>query len=563
MPLSPPHSPPLYAPQPTAPPQGTAEHEAAEGAGAQEGFLLNLSPLPARAGFLSSTALEGELQVKLLVDHRHRFQDLSLAFAGHERNGHEHLQLTSHSATLWTAAPAQPSPPSQTPFRIALPRHLPECIHLPNSHGINYSLTATLTYHRLNHHHPPVPRKASLTIPIHIPACPDHPPQAHQAFSLSPVEISTLQPTPIFLTISHTLLRHAEPLALQIRIPPPTEQLVTDKGLQLRSVRAELRRHIRPRSAPEQQVTTVLAISGKSCRFSSSRAVFLRLRLHSCLASTRGRAGTVGARHGEEEGLATEREGVPRCPTVSQTTGLFEVSFSVAVRVQLSAGDGARQDVELAQAVGVEPDRPASPSQPVSGKAREALLEEAAPESDSPEGPGPAPTYLETELQASTSQLTHIDLLGPLLDWHPEEEQGEEEEEEYDGYESFSARAAHDGPAPPTIDEDESPPPAPDTPPEGLQLQPPIRVLPDSDLITLPDLARHLHHLAGDCGPFAPPDDPRSAGAPPPIEADPGCRPPAYAPGCWPPQKRRRSNRPLTPPTELPSHTSLYPSLSL
>ncbi|OAV85264.1 hypothetical protein PTTG_30654, partial [Puccinia triticina 1-1 BBBD Race 1] len=214
-----------------------------------------------------------------------------------------------------------PAPPSQTPFRIALPRHLPECIHLPNSHGINYSLTATLTYHRLNHHHPPVPRKASLTIPIHIPACPDHPPQAHQAFSLSPVEISTLQPTPIFLTISHTLLRHAEPLALQIRIPPPTEQLVTDKGLQLRSVRAELRRHIRPRSAPEQQVTTVLAISGKSCRFSSSRAVFLRLRLHSCLASTRGRAGTVGARHGEEEGLATEREGVPRCPTVSQTRG--------------------------------------------------------------------------------------------------------------------------------------------------------------------------------------------------------------------------------------------------
>ncbi|WAQ82862.1 hypothetical protein PtA15_3A227 [Puccinia triticina] len=111
------------------------------------------------------------------------------------------------------------------------------------------------------------------------------------------------------------------------------------------------------------------------------------------------------------------------------------------------------------------------------------------------------------------------------------------------------AMAAHDGPAPPTIDEDESPPP------EGLQLQPPIRVLPDSNLITLPDLACHLHHLAGDCGPFAPPDHPRSAGAPPPIKADPGCRPPAYAAGL--------PTLPSSPPTTTTPHPLPLPLLLL
>ncbi|KAA1076013.1 hypothetical protein PGT21_032164 [Puccinia graminis f. sp. tritici] len=509
----------------------------------QEGFLLNLTPLPTKVSFLTrqadqqSTRLEGELQFKLLLANRYAFQELRLNLNGTETNSErqQELELINQTITLWKRNNSSTeNPPSLSPFRFNLPQHLPQCIHLQNKDGINYRLTASLSYHQ---DQPPLCKQAVLSIPIHITThskpepllpTPTTDDEEQQHFSLSPVEIKTLSPTPIFVTLSQTLLRHSEPLAIQVRIPPPTEELINDKGLQLRSVRAELRRHIRQRSAPENQVTTVLAISGKSCRFSSSRAVFLRLRLHSCLARTSGTGGEGGESSGEG-GMGEERVGISRCETVSQTTGLFEVSFSVGVRVQISAGDGARQDLELVQEVGLEPDWPASPA--ATGKAREALAESPASE---PDGPGPAPTYFETELrdaQPSTSQLIDMDLhrLGPLLDWQEEEDE-EEEEEEYDGYESFSARVGQDGPAPPTIDEDESPPPAPDTPPEGLQLQSPVLVPPEPaqylpELVQQPvgcDLADHIHAF-----PIPPPDAHLSSR---PTEIDSG-RPPAYAPG--------------------------------
>ncbi|KAI9611105.1 hypothetical protein H4Q26_008954 [Puccinia striiformis f. sp. tritici PST-130] len=143
---------------------------------------------------------------------------------------------------------------------------------------------------------------------------------------------------------------------------------------------------------------------------------------------------------------------------------LFKVLFSVVVRIQIStaSGDhhGTQEDVELIQEVG--------------------MLPKGAPYG----GLRPAPRYLETGQlqdlqQALTSQLNGLDLQrkGPILDLQEEEE--EEEEEEYDGYKCISAMVGQDGPAPPTIDEDESPPPAPDTPPEGLELhQSPILVQP-------------------------------------------------------------------------------------
>ncbi|KAI7956741.1 hypothetical protein MJO28_003836 [Puccinia striiformis f. sp. tritici] len=301
----------------------------------------------------------------------------------------------------------------------------------------------------------------------------NNPDQEQEQFSILPVEIKAFKPTPIFVTLSQTLLCHSEPLALQIGIPCPVKQLINDKGLQLRSIGNELRRCI-------CVMTTVPAISGKSCRFSSPRAVFLRLRLHlNLFQTTRGRniveeIGVINGEQGERIGEPQTAGLSSQCKTLSQTRNLFKVLFSVVVRIQIStaSGDhhGTQEDVELIQEVGI-----------------------------------PAPRYLETGQlqdlqQALTSQLNGLDLQrkGPILDLQEEEE--EEEEEEYDGYKCISAMVGQDGPAPPTIDEDESPPPAPDTPPEGLELhQSPILVQPSdsNQQYLLPDL--HQLHSINPC----------------------------------------------------------------
>jgi len=245
--------------------------------------------------------------------------------------------------------------------------------------------------------------------------------------------------------------------------------------------------------------------------------------------------------------------GISRCERLSQTTGLFEVGFSVVVRVQIMRAEGTRHDHELVQEVGFVSELPTTAG--CLGKAREAAVE-AWYEPDA------APTYLETELrdvQASTSQLGGLDLhrMGSLLDWHDEveEDDEEEEEEEYDGYESFSAMAGQDGPAPPTIDEDESPPPAPDTPPEGLALQLPTLFSSEPDPylpdllhpgITTPHNSNSCHHAHMYSFPL--PDSASQLALhsrPTTTELDP-VRPPAYAPG-W-------SSLPLPhhPPSLLP-----------
>ncbi|KAH9460492.1 hypothetical protein Pst134EA_007548 [Puccinia striiformis f. sp. tritici] len=72
----------------------------------------------------------------------------------------------------------------------------------------------------------------------------NNPDQEQEQFSILPVEIKAFKPTPIFVTLSQTLLCHSEPLALQIGIPCPVKQLINDKGLQLRSIGNELRRCI-------------------------------------------------------------------------------------------------------------------------------------------------------------------------------------------------------------------------------------------------------------------------------------------------------------------------------
>ncbi|EGG12522.1 uncharacterized protein MELLADRAFT_76427 [Melampsora larici-populina 98AG31] len=528
-------------------------------------FLINLTTLSPTLSFLSGylgvtpAFVQGELQLKIIsTSNTFLITQVSLTFSGLESN-HQlqsidflqlHQILWEHQTThhlLNHHHSSQPScsntpnhhskPPSNLPFQFSLTPDLPHCIHLPNGGGLHYELDAHITYTNSSHlltndHHQPdhLLEHLHLKVPVHIsrysnpaiqllpPPSPQPLDQNQQPFTLSPVRLTSLSPTPIYVSLSQTLLRHSEPLALQVRIPPPTEELIREKGLRLRSVRAELHQHIRIQSSIDQEngssttersstgappydassgstnpestsddsssssnrvITSLLAISGKSCRFSSTRSVFLRLTLQPhrseltpVPSSTTDEISPVNIPQTTTSGW--------KCNSISQSTLLHQVSFSVTITIQISGRGGERFDVELNQAIGVVPDwppvsedeLPAPLTLAASGKAREAAEEQAQSSTDQEWEEAPAPTYFETDEPynfpgtSSTSQT--------IRESHTEteEEEEDEEEEEYDGYESFSSLAGQGGPAPPTIDEDESPPPAPDTPPDGIQLDP-------------------------------------------------------------------------------------------
>ncbi|KAH9825029.1 hypothetical protein DFH28DRAFT_1047162 [Melampsora americana] len=535
-------------------------------------FLINLTTLSPTLSFLSGylgvspAFVQGELQLKILsTSSTFLITQVSLTLRGLENIEPNQLPIDflQHHQVLWeyqTTTPlinhhnsSQPScsntlnhhskPPSVIPFQFSLTSDLPHCIHLPNGCGLHYELDAHITYtnssHLLSHdHHQPdhLLEHLHLKVPVHIlrysnpalqllPPPSLHPDQSQPPFTLSPVRLTSLSPTPIYVSLSQTLLRHSEPLALQVRIPPPTEELIREKGLRLRSVRAELHQHIRIQSPVDQEfpspaspsterpatgappyeassgstnpdhvstsdassssssrvITRLLAISGKSCRFSPTRSVFLRLALQAhrseltpSSSSTTDEISPVNLPQITTSGW--------KCNSISQSTLLHQVSFSVTITIQISGRGGERFDVELNQPIGVVPDWPPSSEDELtppltlaaSGKAREAAEEQAQSCTDPEWEEAPAPTYFETDEPfnlpgtSSTSQPPIRDLLTGTEEEHDDDE----EEEEYDGYESFSTQAGHGGPAPPTIDEDESPPPAPDTPPDGIQLDP-------------------------------------------------------------------------------------------
>lgn len=222
-------------------------------------------------------------------------------------------------------------------------------------------------------------------------------------------------------------------------------------------------------------------MSGKSCRFSTTRSIFLRLKLHPRLLDSE----PLSTQYDTDSGSASSRAAVASessCETITQSTILHDVYFSVTVTIHITGRGGEILDVRLNQPVGIVPDwppiLPPQPSLAAAGKAREAAEECASDELDDAfhGGQGPAPTYFETDdsfeetnLGATASTSASVEP-SQFQDGDASDEEEEDEEEEYDGYESFSSHAGQDGPAPPTIDEDESPPPAPDTPPEGIDL---------------------------------------------------------------------------------------------
>lgn len=265
---------------------------------------------------------------------RPAFSKLEVVFRGMERrDGAEEIELVEQRKVLWGLGAAGSSsfsegddsddfPPSSR-FRIDLTQDLPHCIHLPSS-SLEYTLSAILSY--ADPDIPPLVKCApihlvrtsapgsSLLANSPVAASADPPP------STAPQTLSLVEPVALNVRLSGTVFRRSEPIELLVRIEVPSAKAVQEDGLRLRTVSAELVRkvlvggtesedelvgagegeesrvngksvevastsdeieEIAPTLLPQPPAhLTVLARSGKSCRFSPTRPVVIRLLLH-------------------------------------------------------------------------------------------------------------------------------------------------------------------------------------------------------------------------------------------------------------------------------------------
>lgn len=306
--------------------------------------LVNLAPLHNSLTYQSGhlglsqnplASLVGEVQVKWtggIEVERPLFSELEVGFRGVEKVvGGEEIELCSQRVVLWgLGVPSSSSngrsvgnfPGSTTPFKLELTRDLPHCLHFLTS-SLEYTLTAKLSYAN-----PTIPPILKCT-PIHLvrssppgsllssldfssnsastsssnPSSPSPPP------STTPQTIHITNPLKASVRFGRTVYRRSEVIDIGVRVEIPEQKLVRDEGVRLRTVQAELIRRVttaysemNPDGASNlsestetqgessairnNESRTILAKSGKSCRFSPTRPIVIRLLLHPSLANT-------------------------------------------------------------------------------------------------------------------------------------------------------------------------------------------------------------------------------------------------------------------------------------
>lgn len=428
--------------------------------------LLNLAPLSNALSFQiggdSPASLAGEVQVKFMSSDEEQQRPvcarLEVNFVGVETRDGERIELCEHREVLWGLGVPSSSthqgtgsfPPPTSPFKIALTRELPHCIHLGDS-SLEYTLSATL--HFADSTVPPLTK----SIPVHLvrlspPGAVFNSPSLSSATPASMMRPSTLtvdEPVRTSVRLRRTVFKRSEPIALLVRIEVPSAHAVQDDGLRLRNISAELVRTVArakssskpaelveamsvdaitelaaPSQPPAPPHTTILAHSGKSCRFSPSRPIVLRLLLHPPV--------------------------VVACESVTQSSVLHDISFAVNVTVALSSSRTPRASITIAHPVFIVPD---SLSTVKSEKQREVDGEGTGWEDEV--ATGQVPTYHESTDEPSGSTAWSN---GGTAHAPPGlGSDDDSEEEEFDGYEELSASLSSDAPPPP-ITEDVSPP---------------------------------------------------------------------------------------------------------
>lgn len=269
------------------------------------------------------------------------------------------IELNNCEVVLYAQAPDVPTIPlpSSMLFAIPLMEDTPQSIHTPISF-VSHTLTATL--------HPTDSQATPLvkSLVVHTRRYASH----EHTLAVSPEQRSISEPTRVEVELPRTTFRSGEPIPVYIRIPPPARELVMDRGLRLRNVKAELIRVIRVRqyddgdrnaavASPEgsssalnppeksrlsmslktpispnfegEAFTSVLARSGASCRFHSSRTVQQRLMLHQTSPLSTPSLPSINLPAPNLEGL----DSISETSSISQVTVLHSVTFHMNVHI--------------------------------------------------------------------------------------------------------------------------------------------------------------------------------------------------------------------------------------
>ncbi|KAG6911849.1 hypothetical protein DXG01_000096 [Tephrocybe rancida] len=317
-------------------------------------------------GFLGAdgerAAIEGELQIKATGQDRWAKVTISLRTVERAEEHGTEIELGASEIVLYTRTLGAGTPfPTSFPFAIPLQTDAPQSIRTSNS-SLSYFLSATL--HPFDTLLPP----HSKTLTVHTRRYTSH----SHIVPVHPETHTLEQPTRVEVQVSRTTFVAGEVIPVYVTVPPPPKELVVDRGLRLRNVRVELVRQVRvksddvdetiqpgllerleargegPSSVSEERLfqttsskaprsptplssshRTIIARSGASCRFHSSRPVKLRFVLHhplsagsplslpSDLPST-----DYGQYNSDEE-----------CPAISQLTILHSITFCLFVHV--------------------------------------------------------------------------------------------------------------------------------------------------------------------------------------------------------------------------------------
>ncbi|KAK7463736.1 hypothetical protein VKT23_005673 [Stygiomarasmius scandens] len=322
-------------------------------------------------GFLGAederAAIEGELQIK--GANSDTWAKVTVCLRTLETAFSREIELSSTEVVLWSSSSSSSSatPPSSLLFAIPLMPDTPQSIHTPHS-SLSHTLTATL--HPLHSHLPLVTK----SLAVHTRRYTSH----LHTLPISPETFTSEDPTRVEVQVPRTTFKSGDPIPLYVKIPPPRRELVLDEGLRLRNIKAELVRIVRvkrddviegesdndssdsdagqdpnfeqgpssstvPEKIPQPSSSkapvsplflgstykNVLARSGASCRFHSTRSIQLRFLVY--------RASPFSSPSVNSVNLPTSEHDHPDSDevynSITQTTLLHSVSFRINVRV--------------------------------------------------------------------------------------------------------------------------------------------------------------------------------------------------------------------------------------
>ncbi|KAJ7225716.1 hypothetical protein GGX14DRAFT_531419 [Mycena pura] len=356
--------PPIYSQQAAGPP--TSDTSSTSDVTLDPQILITSSSdaMNFQKGYLGAdeerAAIEGEIHVKGAQSGRWTRVTVSLRTL--ETACDREIELGFSDIELFSSFDAAPLPSSFL-FAIPLMDDTPQSLRTPHS-SISHTLTATL--HPLDASLPAV----SKSIVVHTKRYTAH----SHSLPVSPETHSIDEPTRVEVQIPRTTFIAGEAVPLYVTVPPPPRELVVDQGLRLRNVRVELLRIVqvnhdecklgreecssesclssgpsstpgitpppdKPQSSSSKASVSpsfrgslyeaVVARSGASSRFHSSRPVRLRFILHQPSPSESPSDFHANLPTREYGYLDNDAE----CASITQLTLLHSVTFRINIHV--------------------------------------------------------------------------------------------------------------------------------------------------------------------------------------------------------------------------------------